>query len=499
MVCRPRAVLGLVALLVAGVGVSTGASAIGVAGTDTTEPTEAAETFEPAPIEWTAVGDQLEEGRLEVPIDYANPDAGTFDLYLLRHLANDQDERIGSLLVNPGGPGFPGTVLAEQAEFIYSEELLDHFDIVGWDPRGTGLTEPAIDCIDDYDEYYAVGDITPDDDAERQQLIDLAEDLTERCVEANEDIIQFVGTNNSARDIDTIRRALGEDEISWFGFSYGSELGATWATLFPDTVRAAVLDGAADPNADEVAGALQQNAGFDATLATFLAQCSDDPDCPFHNDGDAEGAFDQLMLKIDEKPLPTEAGRPALSRGIALQGVAEGMYSDGLWPQLEEAIVAAMEGDGRGLLAFYDSYYHRQPDGTWDNSLEAFHVIHCMDTAERRTVEEEDATATEFNEVAPRFSPGTTGSYMCTFFPESTDPRVAITGAGAGPIVVCGTTGDAATPLESTRNMADALEDGRLIVVEADQHSCYGLDPCADGLIDDYLVNLNAPPEVTEC
>jgi pimeloyl-ACP methyl ester carboxylesterase len=507
MVRHPRAV-GLVALLVAGLTLSTGASAVGVAGTDTTEPSSAtAEAvppslppFEPEPIEWTPVGEQLEEGRLEVPIDYANPDAGSFSLYLVRHLANDPDARIGSLLVNPGGPGISATWLAEQAELIYGEELLDRFDIIAWDPRGVGLTEPAIDCIDDYDQsYLALGDITPDDEAERQQLVDLAEDFTAECVDNNEDILQFVGTNNSARDIDAIRRALGEDELSWFGFSYGSELGATWATLFPDTVRAAVLDGATDPTADELTGSLQQAAGFENTLTTFLAQCSDNSDCAFHNDGDAEGAFDQLMLKIDEKPLPTEPGRPLLTRGVALGGVGEALYTDALWPTLEEVLAAAQQGDGSGLLALYDSYFMRQPDGTWTDELEAFQVIHCMDTDERPTVEETDATAPQFNEVAPRWSPGTAGGYFCTYCPESTDRRAVITGAGAGPIVVCGTTGDAATPLESTRNMAEALEDGRLIIVQADQHTCYGVDPCADELIDDYLVNLNAPPEVTEC
>ena len=116
------------------------------------------------------------------------------------------------------------------------------------------------------------------------------------------------------------------------------------------------------------------------------------------------------------------------------------------WPTLAQALAAAEQGDGSGLLALYDSYYERQPDGTWTNDLEAFQVIHCMDTDERPTVEEEDATAPQFNEVAPRMAPGTTGSYFCTFFPESTDPRVEITGAGAGPIVVCGATGDAGHP-----------------------------------------------------
>ncbi len=158
-------------------------------------------------------------------------------------------------LFNPGGPGFGGTDFVTLADLFFDAEVLDAFDIVGFDPRGTGLSEPAIDCIDDYDHFFAGTDITPDDDAERQQIVDLAEEFAAACEANNADIIQFVGTNNAARDIDSIRRALGEEEISYLGFSYGGQLGAAWATLFPDTVRAAVFDGADDPNADELESA----------------------------------------------------------------------------------------------------------------------------------------------------------------------------------------------------------------------------------------------------
>ena len=130
---------------------------------------------------------------------------------------------------------------------IFGEELVEHFDIVGWDPRGTGRSEPVVDCIDDYDKYFAGTDVTPDDEGERQQLIDVSADLAARCTDNNDEMLQFVGTNSTARDIDTIRRALGEDEISYLGFSYGSELGAAWVTLFPETVRAAVLDSPPGP------------------------------------------------------------------------------------------------------------------------------------------------------------------------------------------------------------------------------------------------------------
>jgi pimeloyl-ACP methyl ester carboxylesterase len=467
---------------------------------DSTDPTS---TSDPdgasGTLQWDEFTEDVETATLEVPVDYEDPDGPTIELFVARHLAEDQDDKIGSLLVNPGGPGFGGSDFAIFADQIYGSDLLRRFDIIGWDPRGTGLSEPAIDCIDDYDRYTAGVDITPDDDDERQQLIDIAEEFAQMCEEKNGDILPFIGTNNSARDMDSIRRALGEDEISYFGFSYGSELGATWATLFPETVRAAVLDGAADPNGDPLEKNIQQTRGFEATLTTYLQQCSEDSGCAFHNDGDAEGAFDALMAELDEQPIPSEPGRPDVDRGVALQGVINAMYSDAVWPQLSTALAEAQEGDGAGLLQLYDDYYQRQSDGTWGNELEAFQSISCMDQVERPTIEESDADAPLLTEAAPRIQPDTTGDYFCTFFPPSIDPRVEITGAGAGPIVVIGTTGDAATPLESTRIMADTLEDGRLVVVTADQHTGYGVNQCVDDIVHSYLIDLEAPPEESQC
>jgi pimeloyl-ACP methyl ester carboxylesterase len=422
-------------------------------------------------------------------------------LFLARHRATNPDERIGSLLVNPGGPGFGGSEFAILAELVpYDEELLEHFDIIGWDPRGTGKSEPFIDCTDDYDHFFAESDITPDTAGERQQLVDLAEEFADDCVVGNADIIEHVGTNNSARDIDTIRRALGEETISYFGFSYGSELGGTWATLFPDTVRAAVFDGARDPDADNFEATVQQLEGFETTLSTFLAECSADDDCAFHNDGDAEGAFDELMSELDEAPIPGEPDRSEVTLRIALRAVFQAMYTELYWPALEESLAEAQDGDGRGLQSLADSYFQRQPDGTFGNELEAFQAIGCADTDERLTVEEDDAAAAAYTAAAPRLAPaGSVGSYSCTFFPDALDPRIEITGIGAGPIVVVGTTGDPATPLASTRAMAEALEDGRLVVVEADQHTGYNVNRCINEVVNDFLIDLVPPADGTEC
>jgi pimeloyl-ACP methyl ester carboxylesterase len=453
-------------------------------------------------IEWQKFSDDgsVQTAHLDVPIDYTDPAQGTFTLALARHLANPK-QRIGSLLVNPGGPGFGGTDYAKFADQVYSDALLQHFDIVAWDPRGTGDSTPAIDCIDDYDTYFTGVDITPDTPAERQLPIDLAKDFADQCLTKNKAIWPFIGTNESARDMDTIRRALGEATISYFGFSYGSELGSVWATLFPDTVRAAVLDGATDPNADFVQSGIDQAAGFEQAIATFLARCSADTGCAFHNGGNAEAAFDALMTKLDDHPIPTESGRPDLTRSMALGGVAQAMYSEPLWPQAEQALADAQAGDGAGLLELFDEYFHRRDDGTWENFLEAFQVISCQDHPTRLTVAQDDATAPQFQAVAPRFSPSTIGSYFCTFFPPSTDPEVNVNTKGARPIVVVGTTGDPATPLATSRKMAEALDDGRLVIVHAEGHTGYAAGACSGDVVDTYLIDpsAGAPADGTEC
>lgn len=454
--------------------------------------------FDPAPLEWENFAGPVEFALLDVPIDYADPTGGTIELFLARHPARDAGARIGSLLVNPGGPGFGGSDYAIFAAQLYDDELLDRFDIIGWDPRGTGESFPAIDCIDDYDRHFAMFD-TADDPAALAE--ELAREFAAECSRRSGDIIEYVGTNNSARDMDTIRRALGEETISYLGFSYGSELGSVWATLFPTTVRAAVLDGAADPTADSFEGSLQQMAGFEASLGRFLERCSANPSCAFHRDGDAESAFDALMVELDASPIPGDTGRPLVGRGIATTAAIVAMYNEGQWPRLERALDAASAGDGSGLMALFDSYYQRQPDGTWGNELEAFQVISCADTAERPTTEELLAQLPRYREVAPRLFPEgeDTPGYFCTFLPPALDPRVDVTGAGAGPIVVIGTTGDPTTPLESTRTMAATLEDGRLVIVESNNHGGYFTSACARSVVASYLVDLVVPPDGLEC
>jgi pimeloyl-ACP methyl ester carboxylesterase len=452
------------------------------------------------PFGWANCPDDpdLDCGWLIVPKDEADPGAGTFRLYVVRRPASDPSRRIGSLLVNPGGPGFGGSVLAEQADFIYSRDLLDRFDIIGWDPRGTGRSEPAVDCVDNLDPYFGVN-VPPVDEAGRQALIDAAADFGAACLASNAAVLPYVSTEASARDMDRIRQALGEDRISYFGFSYGSELGATWATLFPDTVRAAVLDGAVDPNADALQSGLDQARGFERQLTEFLRQCSANRNCRFHNDGDAEGAFDALMDRLVRDPIVVESDRTPVNGAVAFTAVANAMYASFLWGQLERALADAQAGDGARLLSMFDDYYQRMPDGSWGNEIEAFLAIGCLDDPGPTTPEEVDAYIDDFLAVAPRLGPVFAYSYWCTMWPVEPAGKVTITGVGAGPILVVGVTGDAATPIESTRAMAETLEDGRLVVLEADQHGAYGLNDCVNRTVDRYLIDLEAPSDEVRC
>lgn len=469
---------------------------------DATTP-DASDPTPPAPfdyrIEWTTSSGRVDEGIIAVPLDYSDPTGATIELYLARHRAS-ADPSAGPLLANRGGPGADGATLALDATSWFGREITDNFDVIGWDPRGTGLSEGPVDCIDDadYDRFFSAADITPDTDEERAVLVDLAEEYAQSCI-ARVETLQYVGTNNSARDMDAIRQALGAEQVSYFGFSYGSELGSVWATLFPTTVRAAVLDGATDPNSGPLEATLQQGAGFEASLTTFLAQCSSDSQCAFYNGGDAEGAFDRLMTALDESPLPSADGRVAVNLSVAVLAVAQAMYTEQYWPTLERALADAAEGNGVGLLQLHDAYYQRRADGTYGNLIEAFIAINCADTAERPTVAEADAEVDQILAVAPRIFPYTTGSYSCTFFPPALDPRVDITGEGAGPIVVIGTTGDPATPLASSRAMADTLADGRLVVVEANEHTGYRGDACVRDIVHTYLVSLVAPDDGEMC
>jgi pimeloyl-ACP methyl ester carboxylesterase len=496
MTFRPLAFAATLALTITACGNSSSSS------DTTTDPPENTTTFVVNPIEWKAcdgnTSAQVECGNIEVPFDYADPEQGSFVLNIRKHNAASPADRIGSMMVNPGGPGFGGSSLADDAQYYFSQDLIDHFDIIAWDPRGTGETTPAVNCVDTFDEYFGL-DSPPETPEEKQALIDASQAFNDKCAENSGTILPYISTKASAQDINSLRLALGEEKVSYFGFSYGSELGTTWATMFPETVRAIVVDGAVDPNASSTQEGMNQAKGFEGQLSTFLKQCGEKTTCEFHNGCDAEAAFDKLVLDIDTTPLEVSKDRTLVTQGVLFTAVAQAMYSDYYWPQLSEALHDAQLGDGKGILQLYDDYYQRNEDGTYGNELEAFLAISCLDDPGATSIEEVDSRIEEFITAAPRLGGNFAYGYSCALWPVRQADKVTITGKGAGPIVVIGTTGDAATPLESTRNMALGLEQGILIVVEANQHTGYGANSCVVKAVDEYLIKLIVPANETNC
>jgi pimeloyl-ACP methyl ester carboxylesterase len=461
--------------------------------------------FPVEPIEWTECGSEevpdIECATLEVPFDYEDPNIGAFSLNLKKRPADKPDKSRGVLLVNRGGPGAESASMAPDAEFYFTQTLLDHFDIVAFDPRGVGATEPHVDCVDDYDPYFT-SDATPDTPEERQKLIDDAKAFNDACLDKSGAILPYISTRASAMDMDSIRRALGEDKVSYFGFSYGSELGAMWTSLYPDTVRAAVFDGASDPNASYLQAGLDQAAGFERQLNSFFADCAKRTTCAIHNNGKPAAVFDELMRRLDRDPLFVSDNRTLVTQTVGYTAAVDAMYSDALWPTFAEAIQSATDPktpDGTGLLALFDDYYQRRPDGSYDNLLEAFTAISCLDDRGETSRDAVDSHLDEFLQVAPRLGGFFASGYTCALWPVESLGRKPLDDIGTGPIVVVGTTGDAATPLESSRKMAAALRDGRLIVVMQDQHTGYGTSDCVNTLVDAYLVDLKAPETETTC
>ena len=450
-------------------------------------------------LEWEDCAGGLDCASFQVPFDYESPSLGTFTLPVTRRLANIQEQRIGTLLINPGGPGVAALDFVGYADQIFSATIIDRFDIVAWDPRGVGQSDPRIDCVDSMDDYFGL-DPSPDDATETEQLISGAQEFASECMRRSSELLPYVSTVDTASDMDVLRRALNEEQISYMGFSYGTSLGATWATLFPETVRAAVLDAAVDPTRGYVDDLILQAGGFEDSLNAFFTKCDASP-CLFMKVGEsAEEAFDRILLSLDQNPIANDDGRAVTNQGVAQTGIAGALYGDYQWPQLENALSAADLGDGQPLLILFDEYFGRNSAGQIDNSIDAYFGISCLDREQNLTTDQVFDLTDELTAVAPRLGSGWIQEMLiCANW--GVEPRGGIT-VGAeteNRIVVVGSTGDAATPLEGTRNMVAALGQARLVISPLEQHTTYGTDMCVTEIVDEYLLNLTDGPDITTC
>jgi pimeloyl-ACP methyl ester carboxylesterase len=440
----------------------------------------------------------LECATLVVPVDHSAPDGETLDIAVARAATADDDLRIGSLVFNPGGPGGSGIEFLANVAAVIPPEITERFDLVSFDPRGVGAST-AIDCEVDFDDDVSL--LAPGDDAGWEALVADAESRVDTCTPESLALEPYVGTNNTARDLDALRDALGDEQLSYVGFSYGTRLGATYAELFPDRVRALVLDGAVKPTDDGALIGLEQGPGFDAALESFAAACDADADCALTDVGPTLEVYAGLVEEISTVgDFPTDDGDRVLTPGELTLGVAAALYSTQLWPVLADALfLAETQQDGSLLQVLADTYLGRQPDGTYDNSQISGLVINCADDPSRPPSDEVRTQAELSAQASVYFGDFLRASTGCIGTADPIDPIAIGPAEGAAPILVIGTTGDPATPYQWSVEMAELLSSGVLYTVEADGHTAFLSVPCVDEVVIDYLVDLEPPDENSGC
>lgn len=444
---------------------------------------------------------------MKAPLDYANAGSGQdVEIAVARRQATGPGKRLGSLVVNPGGPGGSGIgYLQAYAGIGYPAPVRARYDMVSFDPRGVDRSSP-VECLTGpaMDKYTQV-DQTPDDAAERARLVAAFKEFAAGCQARSQRVLPHVSTVEAARDLDVLRAVLGDKKLTYVGASYGTFLGATYADLFPGRVGRLVLDGAMDPARPAVDLNRDQTAGFETAFTAFAKDCAQQAGCPLGQGGpDAVAArLKEFFRKLDAQPVPSgEAARP-LGEALATTGVIAALYDESAWPQLREALTAAMDGDGAGLLSLADSYYERSPEGTYANLMSANAAVNCLDQPPAFSGPEAvESALPSFEKASPVFGKGLAwASLNCTYWPvKATGTATALTAKGAAPILVVGTTRDPATPYKWAQALAGQLESGTLLTYDGDGHTAYGRgSDCVDTSINRYLLEGKVPADGKKC
>ncbi len=454
-------------------------------------------------LSWAGCGGDFQCSKLTVPVDYAAPGGESIQLSLLRLRASG-DDRIGSLVINPGGPGGSGIDYARAARAVISDAVRERYDVVGFDPRGVGTSAPLRCLSDAQTDELVAADPTPDDAAEVASTVTLFQQLAARCKAGGGALLAHVGTTDAARDMDVLRAALGDAKLHYLGKSYGTFLGATYAGLFPKNVGRLVLDGALDPALPSEQINLGQAQGFEQATRAFVADCAESRDCPLGTTVD--GGMRELrdfLRQLDAEPLPTGDPKRPLTEGLGALGVAVALYDETSWPVLQGALEQALGGDGAEMLRLADVYTGRGGNGSYaSNQNTVIYAVNCLDRPEKGGLAEVQRTVSEFEAKAPTWGAFLAWSELpCDYWPASgTSSAGAISAAGSAPIVVVGTTRDPATPYQWAVNLSDELEQGHLITYEGDGHTAYLRGSrCVDKAVDAYLLRGTVPKEGLRC
>ncbi|MEV5264243.1 alpha/beta hydrolase [Streptomyces werraensis] len=447
---------------------------------------------------------------VKAPLDYAEPSAGDVRLAVARKKATGPGKRLGSLLVNPGGPGGSAVAYLQMYAGIgYPAEVRARYDMVAVDPRGVARSEP-VECLDGRAmDAYTRTDTTPDDEKETEALVSAYRTFAEGCGAKAPKLLRHVSTVETARDMDIVRAVLGDEKLSYVGASYGTLLGATYAGLFPERTGRLVLDGAMDPSLGARRLNLEQTQGFATAFTAFAKDCVGRSDCPLGGKGTSPEKAGENLKKffeeLDARPLPAgDADGRELTESLATMGVIAALYDEAAWQRLREALTSATkEDDGAGLLVLSDSYYERDAGGAYSNLMSANAAVNCLDLPPAfETPEQVRKALPDFEKASPVFGEGLAWAALnCAYWPvRATGEAQRIEAKGAAPIVVVGTTRDPATPYHWAKGLAGQLSSARLLTYDGDGHTAYGRgSSCIDSAINTYLIAGTPPADGKRC
>ncbi|MDR6867632.1 pimeloyl-ACP methyl ester carboxylesterase [Microbacterium resistens] len=453
-------------------------------------------------LSWSDCGAAMQCTDVRAPLDWGNPSAGELSLAVVRHLAPGDPK--GSLLLNPGGPGASGAGFVQDSlDFAVGPDLIDQYDIVGFDPRGVGRST-AVTCLDDAEKdayLYSIpsGARGSDERAAAQKAAN--QGFADACVQNSDGILPFITTVNSARDMDLLRGVLGDKKLNYLGYSYGTFLGATYADLYPDRVGHLVLDGAIDPAVSGADVSTTQALGFESALRAYMESCLADKGCPFNGTVDeAMADLGALLASVDSVPLQSGDGR-MLGADSLMTAIISALYSQDSWSYLTQALTDALGGDPSTAFFLADFYNGRESGRYIDNSAEAFRAYNCMDYPVETDPALQDAAKAKIAAGAPTIAPYWEGSDPCEVWPyPPTGTRGPIAAAGSGPILVVGTTNDPATPYDWSVSLADQLQDGVLITRVGEGHTGYNKgNECVDGAVDSFFLDDTVPQDGLRC
>lgn len=438
--------------------------------------------------------------KFEVPMDYDKPKGRKLTLSMVKIPAGNPDERIGVLFVNPGGPGASAADFVKSAgSFIFSKEILDKFDIIGFDPRGVGEST-KVNCAKSLDKLFDGVDYSPENDAELNKLFEVNKWFSDRCKKADSELLPFLSTKETVKDLEQIRKGLEEETINYLGYSYGTSIGQMYASMYPKNFRAMVIDGVVDLVAEPKDIAKQQIIGFEDALNSFFQYCKTNT-CRFSGSNDPKTVFLQLMKTIDDSPIASQDD-PDFKLGPSQLDIAsaQALYTgeDG-WIALDNALDAINRSQPSQMLELFSSYVGRSFDGTYDGSYQSFLSIGCADgyLGDTKFMR---GFAQEMSTQAPIF--GESSVYLglpCSTW-ENAQPAESFDAdaTGSNPILVIGTTGDPATPVQWARNAAKYLKTGVLLEFNGEGHTAYGRgNACVDSKVADYFINLKVPDQKT--